>query len=63
MNWQETRRHLQPGEEIITPEPEQNAGELEQPEVILGLLVPADQDRPTFGEPHQPTFDYHLRGR
>ena len=38
---------------MIAPKPEEDAGELQQPEIVLGLLVPADQDGAAFREPGQ----------
>src|SRR6266536_983644 len=45
-------------EPLVATEPEQHTGELEQPQVVLRLLVPADQDGSTLGEPRQRAFYY-----
>src|SRR5687768_2713845 len=38
---------------MVATEPEQPTGELEQAEVILGLLLPADQDATALRQPGQ----------
>lgn len=38
-------------EPLEAPVPEERAGELEESAVVLRLLVVADEDRPTLGEP------------
>ena len=43
--------------------PEQGAGELDEPEVVLGLFVVADQDGPAFLEPGEGALDDPAAGR
>jgi hypothetical protein len=33
----------------VATEPEEGAGELEEPQVVAGFLIPTDQDGPTLG--------------
>src|ERR687886_222481 len=46
------------GQAGVAPVPEQGTGELEQAEVVAGLLVPTDQDRAALREPCQSTFHH-----
>jgi len=41
-----------------TPIPEQDAGHLDQPQVVGGLLLVAHQDGPAFREPAQRTLHH-----
>ena len=43
---------------MVTAEPDQRAGELEEAEVVAGLLVPADRDRAALRKPSQGTLDH-----
>src|SRR5688572_19231530 len=43
---------------MIPAKPEQGAGEFEQAEVVLRLLVPTNQDRAALREPGQRPFQY-----
>ena len=36
------------GQTVVAAEPEQRAGKLEHPEVVLRFLLPADQNPPTL---------------
>src|SRR5438067_11812550 len=55
------RRHgscSQPGgESDVASEPEQRAGEVDEAEVVLGLLLPADEDGSPTGEPTAGALD------
>jgi hypothetical protein len=62
-----TKKLSQTGQAVIASEPEQGARELEQPEVVAGVLVPADQHRAAFGQPsqcplHHPTAGFVALG-
>src|SRR5438067_184944 len=52
------KRLLRRGKPMIAAKPEQGAGEFEQAEVVLGLLVPTDQDGSALREPRQRAFHY-----
>jgi len=44
------------------PVPKKGAGELDEPEVVEGLLVVADEDRSAFGEPGERALDHPATG-
>src|SRR4029450_2507087 len=46
-----------PRELLESPEPQQGAGELDQPTVVGGLLIVADKDRATLGQPGEGALD------
>src|SRR5829696_7685214 len=45
------------GEGEVVAEPAEGAGELDEAEIVLGLLVPADEDTAPPGEPAMRAFD------
>src|SRR5437763_16314661 len=54
----------EPGDEgEVVAEPEEGAGELDQPDVVLGLLLPPDEDAAPPGEPAVGPLDDPAPGR
>jgi hypothetical protein len=41
----------------VATEPDEAAGQLEEPEIVRGLLLVADEEAATFGEPGQCPLD------
>src|SRR5437763_9505420 len=48
---------------MIAAEPEQGTGELEQAEIVRGLLLPADQDPAALVEPRDRALDHPAPSR